>query len=169
MFINFAIKGALAMDNHVIIITKRLKIYPLSDREMEEMIVSEADSEMKKAYSEMLAQSKQKPGQRIWYTAWNIQLNDGKNINVGDLCFKGLDSNGMTEIGYGIKKEHEGKGYMTEALIAMARWASQQVDVKCIEAETNPDNKVSQRVLEKAGFKLNGIMGIEGPRFVYTK
>ena len=149
--------------------TERLDIYPLSDSEMENMIVIELDMDMKKAYSEMLAGCKQKPEQRIWYAVWNMQLNDETGRSVGDLCFKGLNSNGMVEIGYGIKKEYEGLGYMTEAVIAMARWASEQIGVKYVEAEAEPDNKASQRVLEKAGFYLNGLMGVEGPRFVYKK
>lgn len=45
-----------------------------------------------------------------------MQLNDGTDRSVGDLSFKGLNPNGMIEIGYGIKKEFEGQGYMTEAM-----------------------------------------------------
>jgi RimJ/RimL family protein N-acetyltransferase len=32
-----------------------------------------------------------------------------------------------------------------------------------IDAETESNNKASHRVLEKAGFHLNGVMGEEGP------
>jgi len=149
--------------------TERLIIYPLSDSEMENKIVLETDMDMKRAYSEMLDGCKQKPEHRIWYAVWNIQLNDETGRSVGDLCFKGLNSNGMVEIGYGIKKEYEGQGYMTEAVTAMARWASEQIGVKYVEAEVETDNKPSQRVLEKAGFCFYGMMGAEGPRFVYKK
>lgn len=152
-----------------IVKTERLIIYPLSDSEMENLIVMELDTDMKKAYSEMLDGCKQNPEQRIWYAVWNMLLNDDTGRSVGDLSFKGLNSNGMVEIGYGIKKEYEGQGYMTETVTAMARWASEQIGVKYVEAETDPDNKASRRVLEKAGFHLNGIMGMEGPRFVYKK
>lgn len=38
-----------------------------------------------------------------------------------------------------------------------------------MEAEIDPENKASQRVLEKAGFCLNGIMGVEGLRYVFKK
>lgn len=142
--------------------TERLNIYPLSDSEMDNLIVIELDMDMKKAYSEMLDGCKQKPEQRTWYTVWNMQLDDESGRSVGDLCFKGLNSNGMVEIGYGIKKEYEGLGYMTEAVTAMARWASEQIGVKYAEAEVEQENKASQRVLEKAGFHLNGMMGVEG-------
>lgn len=38
-----------------------------------------------------------------------------------------------------------------------------------VEAETAPDNKASQRVLEKCGFVPDGTTGEEGPRFVLEK
>ena len=157
------------MNEAIVVKTERLIIYPFSDSEMENLIVIELDTEMKKAYSEMLRGCKENPEQRIWYTVWNMQLNYETGRSVGDLCFKGLNSNGRVEIGYGIKKEYEGQGYMTEAVTAMARWASEQIGVKYVEAEADPDNKASQRVLEKAGFNRNGMMGVEGPRFVFEK
>ena len=157
------------MKNANVVKTERLTIYPLSDSEMENLIVVELDTDMKQAYSEMLDGCKQNPEHRIWYAIWNMQLNDETGKSVGDLSFKGLDSNGLVEIGYGIKKEYEGQGYMTEAVTAMARWASEQIGVNYVEAETDPDNKASQRVLEKTGFRLNGIMGVEGPRYVFKK
>ncbi len=157
------------MNKTNVVKTERLIIYPLSDSEMENLIVINLDMGMKKAYSEMLDGCKQNPEQRIWYAVWNMQLNDKTSRSVGDLCFKGLNSNGLVEIGFGIKKEYEGQGYMTEAVTAMARWASEQIGVKHVEAETDPDNKASQRILEKAGFHLNGLMGVEGPRFVFEK
>lgn len=157
------------MNKANVVKTERLFINPLSNSEIENLIAKEQDTDMKKAYSEMLDGCKQNPEQRIWYAVWNMQLNDETGRSVGDLCFKGLNSNGMVEIGYGIKKEYEGQGYTTEAVTAMARWAIEQIGVKYVEAETDPDNKASQRVLEKAGFHLNGMMGAEGPRFVFEK
>ena len=157
------------MKKATVVKTERLTIFPLSDSEMENLIVVESDTDMKQAYSEMLDGCKQNPEHRIWYAIWNMQLNDETGKSVGDLSFKGLDSNGMVEIGYGIKKEYEGQGYMTEAVTAMVGWASEQIGVNYIEAEADQDNKASQRVLEKTGFHLNGIMGDEGPRYIFKK
>ena len=156
------------MDNNVIH-TERMILYPLTENEMEAVISKETDEEMKQAYSEMLAGCKEKPEQRIWYAIWNMQLNDGSNTIIGDYAFKGLDENGMVEIGYGIKEPYESKGYMTEAVTAAVKWARMQPGVKTVEADTDPDNKASQRVLEKAGFMPNGVMGKEGPRFYYAQ
>lgn len=93
-------------------------------------------------------------------------MNANEKIVVGDLSFKGLHD-GMVEIGYGMKKEYEGQGYMTEAVTAMAEWASNQPGVTRVEAETDPDNIASKKVLQKAGFRENGVMGKEGPRYSY--
>ncbi|MDO5521989.1 MAG: GNAT family N-acetyltransferase [bacterium] len=149
--------------------TPRLTIYPLSDPEMQTLIQTEQDPEMKQAYTEMYEGCKQNPDKRIWNAVWNMQLNEDMKTIVGDLSFKGLSSDGSVEIGYGIKKEFEGQGYMTEAVTAMAKWASEQDGVKHVEAETEVENKASKRVLEKAGFHPNGVMGAEGPRFEWKK
>ena len=157
------------MKKTIVLKTEHLTIYPLSDSEMEKLILVELDTETKREYTEMLDGCKQNPEQRIWYAVWNMLLNDEKSRSVGDLSFKGLDANGLVEIGYGIKKEYEGQGYMTEAVTAMVGWAGEQIGVNYIEAETEQDNKASQRVLEKNGFHLNGIMGDEGPRYIFKK
>ena len=58
---------------------------------------------------------------------------------------------------------------MTEAVQAMIRWAFAQQDVDFVEAEADPDNRASQRILEKCGFVPNGKTGEEGPRFVVER
>lgn len=41
---------------------------------------------------------------------------------------------------------------MTETVRALCAWAKQQPGVWHITAETEPDNRASQRVLQRAGF-----------------
>lgn len=142
-------------------------IFPLSKEELQTIIEKELDEEMKKAYSEMLAGCIKKPGQHVWYTVWRIQLNNDTKQIIGYLSFKGLTSDGSVEIGYGIKPEYEGRGLATEAVTAMAKWAIAQPGVVRIEAETEPNNIASQRVLQKSGFVPKGRSGKEGPRFVW--
>ena len=101
--------------------TDRLKLYPASREQMETMIVSERNEELKKAYSEMLEGCLRHPEQWEWYAVWMIEKTDG--THVGDLCFKGLRENGIAEIGYGILAAFQGQGYATEAVQAACRWA----------------------------------------------
>ena len=135
--------------------------------EMEIQIASEKDEELKAAYSEMLEGCMLHPDEWEWYAMWIIELYNGTRI--GDLCFKGLDSSGVVEIGYGILEEYQGQGYATEAVKVVTAWAFQNSKVVAIEAETDAKNTVSQRVLEKCGFIANGKWGNEGPRFVLTR
>ncbi len=130
-------------------------------------IEEQTDDVLKAAYQEMLQSCLDHPDQWKWYCLWMIELKDG--THVGDLSFKGLNADGSVEIGYGIKEEHRGRGYATEAVNAAVTWALGQPGVTRVEAETEPDNIVSQRVLEKCGFVPSGIMGEEGPRFVRTR
>ena len=146
--------------------TNRLRIYPASREQMEAFIAAEIDADLKKAYTEMLEGCMHHPDQRQWYAMWMIELLDGTHI--GDLCFKGLDANGTTEIGYGISEDYQGQGYATEAVDAVVAWALQQPSVTRVEAETEPDNCASRRVLEKCGFLPSGTIGEEGPRFFMT-
>ena len=146
--------------------TRWLKIYPAARKQMEAFIAAETDAELKKAYTEMLEGCLQHPDQWEWFAMWMIELQDGTHI--GDLCFKGLSANGMAEIGYGILEEYQGQGYATEAVGAAVNWAFQQPGVTRVEAETEPGNRASQRVLEKCGFLSTGTVGEEGPRFFRT-
>ena len=143
--------------------TERLRIYPASREQMEVMTASEQDEKLRKAYIEMLEGCLRHSDQWQWYAMWMIELRDGTHI--GDLCFKGLGANGVVEIGYGILEEYQGQGYATEAIDATVVWALKQSNVTRVEAETEPDNRASQRVLEKCGFLPSGTFGEEGPRF----
>ena len=143
--------------------TKRLRIYPAAREQMETIISAETDAELKNAYTEMLEGCLRHPNQWEWYAMWMIELHVGTHIR--DLCFKGLGADGIVEIGYGILEEYQGQGYATEAIDATVVWALKQSNVTRVEAETAPDNRASQRVLEKCGFLPFGTFGEEGPRF----
>ena len=148
----------------MIIETKRFTIHTASRDEMLHFIEEQTDDVLKMAYQEMLQGCLDYPSLWDWYSIWMIELKDG--THVGDLSFKGLNMDGSVEIGYGIRDDYQGQGYATEAVNAAVEWALQQSGVTRVEAETEPDNTASQRVLEKCGFISSGIMGEEGPRFV---
>lgn len=151
----------------LIVESERLLLYPISDDEMRKLIENETDLDMKQAYTEMLQGCLDTPHNRIWNAVWNMELKDHPGIIVGDFCFKGLGSNGTVEIGYGLKEEYRHKGYMTEAVKIISKWALLQENVKRVEAETEPQNAASQKVLSGADFKATGEYGEEGPRFVF--
>lgn len=144
--------------------TKRMTLRPMSDSQIEALMDHTDSEELRQAYGEMLAGCRRDPENRIWYAPWEMRLKDSQEY-IGDLDFKGPAKNHAVEIGYGVLPAYEGNGYTTEALQAMTHWAFDQKNVVFVEAETDPDNRASQRVLEKCGFVPDGV-GKEGPRFV---
>ena len=143
---------------------ERIRIYPASQEQMEKFIASETDEELKKAYSEMLEGCLAHPGEWDWYAMWMIEKPDGAHI--GDLCFKGIEAGRNPEIGYGILEEYREQDFATEAVKLALNWAFRHPEVKAVEAEADPDNAASQRVLMKCGFRSNGEIGEEGPRYI---
>jgi ribosomal-protein-alanine N-acetyltransferase len=75
------------------------------------------------------------------------------NVGVGAAGFKGRpDRGGTVEIGYGVVSAYRGRGYATEAVQALVRWALTRPEVNRVIAECAPENAASIRVLEQAGF-----------------
>ncbi len=147
--------------------TERFRIRVASREEMERFIEKQTDGELIAAYNEMLQGAVEHPEQWDWYAIWMIETRDG--AYVGDLCFKGLGADGSVEIGYGVSEEYRSRGIATEAVDAAVQWALRQPGVTRVEAETEPGNRASQRVLEKCGFVPTGTIGEEGPRFAIRK
>ncbi|MFD1794440.1 GNAT family N-acetyltransferase [Paracoccus aurantiacus] len=63
----------------------------------------------------------------------------------------------MATIGYWIGAPYARQGYMTEAIGAVTRHAFTTLDLSRIEAACLPDNAASRGVLERAGFKYEGV------------
>lgn len=60
-------------------------------------------------------------------------------------------------VGYSLDKIHQNKGYMTEALGLILKYAFDELDLHRIEASTLSDNYKSQAVLKACGFKKVGV------------
>lgn len=79
------------------------------------------------------------------------------NVAVGQLGFKSSpDEHGTIELGYGVNPTRQGRGYATEIVAELIRWAAQRPDIKQVNAETLPSNLGSIRVLEKNRFEQVG-------------
>ncbi|MFJ8018440.1 GNAT family N-acetyltransferase [Streptomyces sp. NPDC096339] len=62
------------------------------------------------------------------------------------------------EVGYWATKEHRGRGYMTEAVTAVARWAFTELGAVRLEWRAEVGNDGSRAVAEKAGFRMEGLL-----------
>lgn len=62
------------------------------------------------------------------------------------------------EIGYWTVREHRGRGYMTEAVRAVARWSFTELGAVRLEWRAEVGNDGSRAVAEKAGFRIEGLL-----------
>jgi RimJ/RimL family protein N-acetyltransferase len=83
-----------------------------------------------------------------------IQKRDG--TRVGFISHWVAQPSGVMEIGYHIILNERGKGYGTEAVQLMVDCLFLSRNIVRIEAGTDVRNRASQKVLEKAGFKIEG-------------
>ncbi|WP_436643969.1 GNAT family N-acetyltransferase [Microbaculum sp. FT89] len=73
------------------------------------------------------------------------------------------DDAGTVEIGYWLGVPAWGQGLMSEAVPTVVSFARQWRPGARIAAHTFPENVASQRVLEKAGFRRDGVGVCEAP------
>lgn len=97
---------------------------------------------------------------QVGWLGWYFLLKDPlKNelVAIGNGGFKGQPTpDGTVEVGYSILPEYQNRGYGTEAIKALLNWAFQHPEVKLAIAETLPELKASQRLLEKCNFVYIG-------------
>lgn len=88
----------------------------------------------------------------LYSTLWTA-ISKGDHKMVGDLCIVGEpNAAGEIEIGYGTYEEFRKKGFMTEAVGGIIKWAKSQQEVYTIIADTEKENIASFAVLEKNNF-----------------
>jgi ribosomal-protein-alanine N-acetyltransferase len=84
---------------------------------------------------------------------WGIVEKDS-NIFVGYFgFFRLIPEHCRAEIGYALNAKYWGKGYMNETINRMVRFGFKTMKLHSIEANINPRNERSKKVLEKIGFK----------------
>jgi ribosomal-protein-alanine N-acetyltransferase len=90
---------------------------------------------------------------------WGIILKD-RNELIGTCGYhKWIKENAWrAEIGYDLIPEHWNKGLMTEALGEMVRFGFEVMGLNRIESPIEPEHLASIRVVEKLGFRLEGVL-----------
>lgn len=94
------------------------------------------------------------PDNWLWHTFW--LLRDKKNgIVVGAVSFRKTCCREV-EIGYAAGNYYRKKGYITEAVGVMSKWALDQPGITAVTAETETWNLDSHSVLGRCGFEKYG-------------
>lgn len=69
-----------------------------------------------------------------------------------------FDQNRRCDIGYALLPSHWGKGYLAEAMTALLDYAFLDLNLNRIEADIDPRNDASARLLERMAFQKEGYM-----------
>ena len=89
---------------------------------------------------------------------WGIVLKESGKL-IGTCGFHAIsDYHKRIETGYDLNRHYWGKGFMSEALSLIIDHAFTVSDVNRIEAFVETPNTASRALLEKLGFKLEGLL-----------
>ena len=84
---------------------------------------------------------------------WAI-IEKSSNILVGDFAYWRIDKkHGRGEIGYTLKPQFWGKGYMKETMVTLLDFGFSKLNLHSVEANINPDNDASRKALRKMNFQ----------------
>lgn len=86
---------------------------------------------------------------------WAIALKDDDKV-IGTICIWNIsfeDASG--EIGYELKPEFQGRGFMSEAIKKVIDFGFNEMKLKSLEAFTHKENLPSIKLLERNNFKRN--------------
>lgn len=87
---------------------------------------------------------------------WVLILKDG-NIRIGTIGYHAWDLEAKrAEIGYDLKEEFNGKGYMNEAFNAALNFGLDRMKIEVLSAVIYVENLPSIRLVEKNGFRPAG-------------
>lgn len=90
---------------------------------------------------------------------WAIVLKENGPEPIGSITVVGIKQTvDSAEIGYCMSRAHWRKGIMAEALSALIGFLFDEVGFNRIEADHDPNNPASGRVMEKSGMRHEGIM-----------
>jgi RimJ/RimL family protein N-acetyltransferase len=105
-----------------------------------------------------LARLEATPGRVGWFGWYALAAGDAAAapVLVASGGFNGPPADGTAEIGYSVLPQFQGRGYATEMVVGLVRWALGQPGVARVAAETEWANPASVRVLGKAGFTHSG-------------
>ena len=67
-------------------------------------------------------------------------------------------ANHRAEVGFMLGRAHWGRGFAQEAVRAVLRFAFEAMDLHRVEADTHPGNAASLRLLERLGFRREGLL-----------
>lgn len=148
--------------------TERLHIRPFKDGDAEDLFTIFSDPEVMKYWSSVpwtsMEQAEEKIRLDLEALAKNesvilgvVRKDDNRLIGTCSLFEINWQCR-RAEIGYVLSSQAWGQGYMNEALHKLLDFGFDEMDLHRVEADIDPRNAASERILQKLGFTKEGLL-----------
>lgn len=147
--------------------TARLRLRPYRDDDADDIFAVYSDPQVTRYWSfpawSDLAQARAYLAQRRALEApavlaWAVAERDGDRL-VGTTTLFALNGpQCRAEVGYSLGRAYQGRGYAAEMLRGALGHAFDTLGMERIEADIDPRNEPSWRLLEKLGFRREGLL-----------
>ena len=148
--------------------TERLSLRTISHSDLDDIYAIFSDPEVMRYWSTPPLSTKQAAGdliteinesfQRRISLKWGISLPSASVLIGTATLFQPDFTNHRVELGYALGRRYWGQGYMGEALDAVLNYAFSELEMHRIEADVDPRNASSIRMLERLGFQREGYL-----------
>ena len=160
------------MENHSpqnrILDTQRLKLIPFADEHCSGLNLLDSDPDVmryigdgrtKSAEETMEVIQKVKSRQQEFGFSWWAIVHKELGEIIGSGCLQHISNkpDAALEIGWRLRPDTHGKGYATEAGLAIIQYAFGTIGAPSVLAVANPENGPSQRVMQRLGMTYIGI------------
>jgi [ribosomal protein S5]-alanine N-acetyltransferase len=90
---------------------------------------------------------------------WAVELQETHRV-IGQIYFKHIEPQRLMtwELGFILNPQYHRQGYMSEAVAALVRHGFANEAIHRVVAHCNPDNSASWKLLEKIGFRREGLL-----------
>jgi RimJ/RimL family protein N-acetyltransferase len=146
--------------------TERLLVRPVVESDLQDLMGVNGDPEVTKflpyatwsSISDATSWLSRMQALVVAGTGMQLVIEDrAKQVVVGTvLLFKLDEPSARIELGYVLGRENWGQGFMREALSCVISHCFCVAGLRRIEAEVNPDNSASNKLLTSLGFTLEG-------------
>jgi RimJ/RimL family protein N-acetyltransferase len=107
--------------------------------------------------AELLARIRRQFGDKSGFQ-WGVERKDDGELLGTCTLFNFHRANMRAEVGYCLGSANWGKGYMGEALSALIDYAFGTLKLRRLEADVDPANANSLRILDRMGFQREGLL-----------
>lgn len=153
-------------DSFPVLETKRLILKEITYEDVKEVFEIRASEDVMRYFGKDALKSIKEAEELINLTAegfnnkegirWGITLKGSDKIIGSGGIWRILKPHLRGEIGYELSPEHWQKGIMSEAISEMIRFGFDKMNLHTIEANLDPANIASIKLLEKTGFEKEG-------------